>query len=200
MRAHKVIFLHEDAAALADARLPAVEISGGNVFRVDARGEGKGAEERAAATAAAEPPSTSSSPPFLSGLLLRSLPVASTLATHGSVPVFDPDAKEEELAHSGVTVVVRAGDGALLAVEGGVRRSSRGSSSSGSNGESLNTGTGSESSGSKSSSFFSGATVPLSVLSEAAQLGRQRAEEAAEALSAALEAKKKKKKKKKGTS
>ena len=33
------------------------------------------------------------SSPFPSGLLLRSLPVASTLATHGASPVFDPDAR-----------------------------------------------------------------------------------------------------------
>jgi len=169
------------AAALADAELPRVEISGGNVVRVSD------------AEAAAAEPSTSTSTsesPFLSGLLL-SLPVASTLATHGSTLVFDPDASESELAHSSVTVVVRAGDGALLGVEGGARRSAAGGSSSGAN----ESGGGSESDGKNSSSSsspssFSG-VIPLATLSQAALMGRARAAEASEALAAALEAKRK---------
>ena len=178
------------AAALADARLPLVEISGGNVVRAGGgvkggesggRGAGGGGGG-ATTTAAAAEPSTPSSP-FPSGLLLRSLPVASTLATHGASPVFDPDARESELAHSSVTVVVRAGDGALLGVEGGVRRSASVGNESGNDG-------GGESSSSSNSSSFAG-VVPLSVIRQAALLGRARAAEAAEALSAALEAKRK---------
>ena len=113
---------------------------------------------------------------------------------HGSVPVFDPDAREEsELAHSSVTVVVRAGDGALLSVEGGVRRSSAPvGNESGNDGGGGGGGGGSESkSGSNSSPSFAEGVVPLSVISQAALLGRARAAEAAEALSAALEAKRK---------
>lgn len=165
------------AAALADARLPRVEISGGNVVRVDGKGGERGAED--------EPPSTSE-PSFLcSSSLLRSLPVASTLAAHGSSPVFDPDARESELAHSGVTVVVRAGDGALLGVEGAVRRCSVGSG-----GFLEGSGDGDGGGGENGSSSFAG-VVPLSLVSQAALLGRARAAEAAEALSAALEAKRK---------
>ena len=181
------------AAALADAQLPRVEISGGTVVRVDGGGGGgkeggeRGGRDGATTAAATDPPSTSSAlpPPFLcSSGLLRSLPVASTLASHGAAPVFDPDARESELAHSSVTVVVRAGDGALLGVEGGVRRSAAGSE--GGSGDGNGGGCGESS----SSSSFAG-VVPLSLISQAALLGRARAEEAAEALSAALEAKRK---------
>ena len=80
-------------------------------------------------------------------------------------------------------MVVRAGDGALLGVEGGVRRSASVGNESGNDG-------GGESSSSSNSSSFAG-VVPLSVIRQAALLGRARAAEAAEALSAALEAKRK---------
>ena len=84
-------------------------------------------------------------------------------------------------------MVVRAGDGALLGVEGGVRRSAAGSEGGSGDGNGGNGGGCGESS---SSSSFAG-VVPLSLISQAALLGRARAEEAAEALSAALEAKRK---------
>ena len=179
------------AAALADARLPPVEISGGNVVRVADGEENRG--DGATTAAAGQPSASSPSPPpsspplCLPAGLLRSLPVASTLATHGAVLVFDPDARESELAHSIVTVVVRAGDGALLAVEGGVRRSA--SSASGNKEGSGSRDKGGDENGSSSS--FSSGVVPLSVITQAARLGRERAEEEAEALSAALEAKRK---------
>ena len=191
------VALFAAAAALADARPPAVEISGGSVVRVDGNG-GKGGEagpgaepggsSRTTAAAAATEPSPSERAPLLSpsGPLLRSLPVASTLATHGSTAVFDPDAGESEIAHSSVTVVVRSGDGALLGVEGGARRSVAGETSRGDG-----SGSGGDGKGGKENESSFGGVIPLSVLSQAVLLGRARAAEAAEALAAALEARRK---------